>query len=303
MQNLSKTIVIHYSVHELTDYFNWIYFFHAWGFGPRFASIADIHGCDACQAHWLQKFSETEQPKAAEALRLFKEANKLLSQLDSDYRSHAVFRLCRANSIGDNLLLDEIVIPLLRQQRVKRVDDPYLCLSDFVRPIESGQSDMVGVFATTVDQALEQIEEQDPYRQMLLQVLAERIAEATAERLHEYVRKELWGYVPDEQLTIRQLLREEYQGIRPAIGYPSLPDQSISFLLDELLNMNQIGIHLTENGAMTPKASVCGLMIAHPEARYFSVGKIGNDQLQDYAARRRFTLEDARKFLAANLSS
>ena len=119
--------------------------------------------------------------------------------------------------------------------------------------------------------------------------------------MHEHVRKEAWGYAKDENLTIPELLIEKYQGIRPAVGYPSLPDQSVNFLLDELLDMKQIGIKLTENGAMCPHASVCGLMFAHPASEYFSVGKIGEDQLQDYARRRGKSVEEMRKFLAANL--
>ena len=136
---------------------------------------------------------------------------------------------------------------------------------------------------------------------MLVKTLAERLAEAAAEKVHEDIRKKIWGYAPDEKLTKRELLNEEYQGIRPAVGYPSLPDISVNFLLDELLDMKQIGISLTENGMMQPHASVCGLMFAHPASRYFSVGKIGTDQLTDYAKRRGVTVDVMRKYLAANL--
>jgi cobalamin-dependent methionine synthase I len=134
-----------------------------------------------------------------------------------------------------------------------------------------------------------------------VKTLSDRLAEATAEKLHETVRKTIWGYAPDEQLSIEQLHNEEFQGIRPAVGYPSLPDQSVNFLLDELLDMQQIGIHLTENGMMQPHASVSGLMLAHPASRYFSIGKIDEEQLHDYASRRRLPVEQMRKFLAANL--
>ena len=120
--------------------------------------------------------------------------------------------------------------------------------------------------------------------------------------MHEYVRKTAWGYAPDECLSIPDLLAEKFQGIRPAVGYPSLPDQSVNFLLDSLLDMKQIGITLTENGAMRPHASVCGLMLSHPASHYFSIGQIGEDQLNDYARRRGLPVETARKFLAANLS-
>ena len=136
---------------------------------------------------------------------------------------------------------------------------------------------------------------------MLLQTLTDRLAEATAEYLHEKVRKEYWGYAKDESLSIPDLYKVKYQGIRPAIGYPSLPDQLLNFTLDGLLDMSRIGVSLTENGAMYPHASVCGLMFAHPASQYFSVGKIGEDQLADYAGRRGKTVEEMRKFLAANL--
>ena len=135
----------------------------------------------------------------------------------------------------------------------------------------------------------------------LAQLLADRLAEAAAERMHEQVRKDIWGYAKDEQLTIPEMLVEKFQGIRPAVGYPSLPDTSLNFVLDELIDMKQIGIRLTESGAMKPHASVSGLMMAHPQARYFNLGKIGADQLQDYARRRGLPVEVCRKFLASNL--
>ena len=136
---------------------------------------------------------------------------------------------------------------------------------------------------------------------MMMQLLADRLAEATAERMHEEVRKHFWGYAKDEHLSIPEMQIEKFQGIRPAVGYPSLPDTSLNFVLDELLDMKQIGIRLTESGAMKPHASVSGLMMAHPKARYFSIGKIGEDQLRDYACRRGLPVEVCRKFLAANL--
>lgn len=141
----------------------------------------------------------------------------------------------------------------------------------------------------------------DPYNRMMAQLLADRLAEAAAERLHEVVRKEIWGYAKDEQLTIPEMLQERFQGIRPAVGYPSLPDASMNFVIDNLLQFSQIGITLTESGAMRPHASVSGLMISHPEARYFTVGKIGEDQLVDYARRRQLPVDTVRKFLSANL--
>ena len=207
-----------------------------------------------------------------------------------------------ANADGDDLLLNSKRFPLLRQQTAKlKEDDPFLCLSDFVRPLSSGITDKIGAFATTVDAEMERLYAEDDYKRILVQTLSDRLAEATAEKLHEDVRKKLWGYAPDENLSVKDLHNEKYQGIRPAVGYPSLPDQSVNFLLDELLDMKQIVISLTENGMMKPHASVCGLMFAHPASRYFSIGKIGEDQLADYAARRGMSIEETKKFLAANL--
>lgn len=271
--------VLTYAIHDVTPYINWIYFFHAWGFQPK----------------------EDDRAKASEAMQLFKEANRMLNQLDETYHVHAIFRLCKANADGDNLLLDGTRFPLLRQQIPHPDGSPFLCLSDFVRPLASGTPDTVGIFAASCDGEVELLYEDDPYKRMLVQTLADRLAEAATEKMHEYVRKVAWGYAKDENLSIPELLKEKFQGIRPAVGYPSLPDQSVNFLLNELLHMQQIGITLTENGAMRPHATVCGLMLAHPAARYFAVGKIGNDQLEDYARRRGMPINEVKKFLAANL--
>lgn len=251
-------------------------------------------------------FPEEDRNKASEAMQLFKEANRMLDLLDKDYEVRTIFKLCKANSDGDNLVIEKetgqfLVFPLLRQQTPKRDGSPFLCLSDFIRPLSSGIPDTIGAFASCIDADMEGLYEQDPYKHLLVQTLSDRLAEAATEKMHEYVRKEAWGYAKDESLSMPDLLVEKYQGIRPAVGYPSLPDQSINFLLDELLDMKQIGIALTENGAMYPHASVCGLMFAHPAAEYFSVGKIGEDQLEDYARRRGKSTEEMRKFLAANL--
>lgn len=131
----------------------------------------------------------------------------------------------------------------------------------------------------------------------MAQLLADRLAEAAAERMHEQVRKEYWGYAKDEQLTIPEMLIEKFQGIRPAVGYPSMPDTSMNFLLARIIDMKSIGIRLTESGMMQPHASVSGLMFAHPKARYFDLGKIGEDQLRDYAHRRGLPVEMMRKYL------
>lgn len=294
-------MLLTYNIADTAPYINWIYFFHAWGFQPRFATIANLHGCDSCRALWLASFPQADCNKAAEAMQLFKEAQRMLARLEGVLQMKCLFRLCRANADGDNLLLDDITFPLLRQQTPHADDSPYLCLSDFVRPRSSGIADTVGVFASTVQGEAEAACGDDPYRQLLVQTLADRLAEAATERMHLYVRRTAWGYAPDEDLPIADLFQEKFQGIRPAVGYPSLPDQSVNFLIDRLLDLSRIGIRLTENGAMHPHASVSGLMLAHPAARYFAVGRIGHDQLEDYARRRGLPVDEIRKFLAANL--
>lgn len=294
-------MTLHYRIHEVSEYINWVYFFHAWGFQPCHATIADIHGCDACRALWLVRFPEPERAKAAEAMQLFKEAQRMLNQLDEEgFQTHALFRLLEANSEENDLWLAGTRFPLLRQQ-ITHENDIYLCLADFVRPLHSGIKDKVGVFATSADAKLEALYPDDAYKHMLAQTLADRLAEATTEKLHEQVRRRIWSYAADEKLSMKQLHNEEFQGIRPAVGYPSLPDQSVNFLLDELLDMKEIGIRLTKNGMMQPHASVSGLMLAHPASRYFSIGRIDESQLKDYAARRGLPVEEMRKFLGTNL--
>jgi cobalamin-dependent methionine synthase I len=301
-----------YEIRELTPYISWVYFFHAWGFQPRFAAVMGVHNCVACSAGWVASFPKEDRPKAAEALKLFREAQQTLQLMDGRYRVRTACRLCHADADGDDLLLDGHRLPLLRQQSRRPGDGgdkPFLCLSDFVRPLSMARDDepwpgvanTVGVFASTIDADAEASAADDPYRHLLVQTLSDRLAEAATEKLHEYVRKEMWGYAPDEHLSIPQMLLEKFQGIRPAVGYPSLPDQSVNFIIDELLDLGSIGISLTENGAMKPHASVCGLMFAHPAAEYFAVGRIADDQLHDYARRRGISADDVRKFLSANL--
>ena len=281
-----------YEIHEVQPYINWDYFYYAW---------------------------QLRTPDQQQQCRV--EAEQVLAQLEGRYRSHALFERFDCHSHGDDVVItppsklstlnsklstlnchpspftlnpEPFTLPLLRQQQGE-----CLCLSDFIHP----EHDYIGVFATTVDMGLETDFDQDPYQKMMVQLLADRLAEATAERLHEEVRKEIWGYAPDEHLTMAELHTEKFQGIRPAVGYPSLPDTSLNFVLDKLLAFRQIGIRLTESGAMKPHASVSGLMIALPEAHYFSIGKIGEDQLHDYAHRRGLPVETLRKFLSTLLSN
>ena len=281
-----------YSISELSPYINWPYFYFAW------------------QVH-----------DPSEKSRLRHEAESLLSTLEGKYFAFALFELFPAHSSGDDIVISSppesggepegrgglnsglhTRIPCLRQQQGP---PPYLCLSDFLAPLSplpsEGQGEVIGLFATSVSPGLESDFDSDPYLKMMTQLLADRLAEAAAERMHEQVRKDFWGYAADENLSIPDMLVEKFQGIRPAVGYPSLPDTSLNFIINDLIDMSQIGIRLTESGAMKPHASVSGLMFAHPQARYFSIGKIGEDQLLDYASRRGLPLELCRKFLASNL--
>ncbi len=276
-------MIIDYDIHQLTPYINWDYFLYAWG----------MHNKPADERRKLQQ-----------------EAEQVLADLEGRYRAHALFLLVDAHSENDDIVLsDGRRIPLLRQQQP---GSECLCLADFISPVHSQCSHLpsslihltskLGLFATTVDMGLEKDFDHDAYQKMMVQLLADRLAEAAAECMHEAVRKHYWGYAPDEQLTMQQLHSEQFQGIRPAVGYPSLPDTSLNFVLNEVLDFHQIGIRLTESGAMRPHASVSGLMMAHPQARYFAVGTIGNDQLTDYARRRGLPVEVMRKFLSSNLS-
>ena len=289
-----SSIIRSYSIEEATPYINWIYFFHAWGMEPRFASIAEVHDCPACRTRWLATFAPEEQAKAREAATLYTDAIALLRHWTDGVKCQAICLLTKANSEGDDILIEgHTRLPLLRQQQAGK-SGYTLCLSDFVRPTASGVPDTIGLFATAAH-----VPPCD--NTLLASTLADRLAEATAERLHEEVRKYHWGYAREEQLTMRELHAEAFQGIRPAVGYPSLPDQSVNFILDDLLDFSQIGITLSDNGAMKPSSSVSGLMIAHPQAHYFAIGTIGTDQLRDYARRRDLKIEKLRSFLASNL--
>lgn len=235
-------------------------------------------------------------------MQLYQDANRLLVKLDYVIQTHARIDLLPANSDGDDILVwderrDVHRLPMLRQQHGEQCK----CLADYLLPVERDQHDQIGLFVASVDQQMEELYPEDSYLHMLAQTLADRLAEATAELVHQMVRTRLWGYSPDEQFTPHQLFNEAYQGRRPAVGYPSIPDQSINFLLDELLDMSQIGVSLTESGAMRPHASTSGLMISHPALRHFAVGSISPEQLADYARRRGLDISIVRKYLAANL--
>jgi len=281
-----------YAIHEAASYINWLYFFHAWGFPSRYSSIATVHGCVACRQNWLQAFPEEERERAEQAMKLYDEAQQLLREWDeAGYCTVFSVRLMEANSDGEDIVLSETGrrIPFLRQQNAQD-GKPCYCLADFVRPVSFGKTDKIGVFASTVPSEI-------PIKGLEESLVADRLAEATAELGHLQTRREWWGYAPEEHLTVDDLFAEKYQGKRPAVGYPSLPDQSICFVLSDLLDFPALGITLTENGAMMPHASTCGFMFAHPATCHFSVGKVGEDQLQDYARRRGVEADYLRKFL------
>ena len=295
-----------YTVREVAPYINWIYYFHAWGMGPRFATVTNVHNCPSCRAAWIASFPTEEQAKAHEAMKLYDEATSLLHQWANKPICHALFLLAEAYSEGDDIIINgNTRLPFLRQQHAGK-SGYTLCLSDFIREVSPTMSkgelanitNTIGLFATTVSQPPNFHLSSFNFQ---LSTLSDRLAEATAEKMHEEVRKHYWGYTPKENLTIHELHKECFQGIRPAVGYPSLPDQSINFLIDELLHLEDIGITLSENGAMYPHSSISGFMFAHPKAQYFSVGNISEEQFIDYAKRRGLTLNQAKKFLAAIL--
>ena len=267
-----KRHIFHYEISEVTPYIDWSYLLHAWGLTGK----ATEHTAE----------------------EVINDAKAILDKAEGRYRTNALFALCEAKGADDDIIIEDRNFPLLRQQHTQ-TDKPNLCLSDFVSP----HGDKIGLFATTIDGTFGTGHSDDPYHHLLAQTLADRLAEATASLMHKQIRtqKELWGYSQHEELTIKELLQEKNQGIRPAVGYPSLPDQSIIFEIDKIVNLDEIGITLTPNGAMTPHASVCGMIFAHPQACYFAVGRISDEQLADYAQRRGTTPPELKKYLSRNI--
>ena len=257
-------------------------------------SIAEARG----YINW-KPFYATWKVEETNAAQLYKDAESLLDELERDVTCDikACVGILPAYRDGEAVVVSGERIEMLRQQK-KTESNVSLSLCDYIAP----KNDFVGVFAVTVgrqihDLILQAQERDDDYRAMLMQTVADRLVEAATEYIHKRVRIELWGYAIDEIENTTNLLRQYYQGIRPAVGYPSLPDQSVIFQLDKLIDLNEIGISLTENGAMLPASSICGLMIAHSESRYFVIGDIGVDQRTDYARRKGFSSEELKKFL------
>lgn len=294
------------SLREIVPFIHWTFFFMAWRLNGKYDDIQSVCDCGSCRTGWLQKFSGLEREKAEEALKLYKDAQEMLRRfLDEKIVTiNALVGIFPAHSDEDDIYAEKdnqvIKIPTLRQQAPSS-DGFCYSLADFIKPSD----DYVGVFVNTVlgaEAFAETFEkEDDMYHSILIKTLSDRLAEATAEWLHYKVRKEIWGYAPNEKQDVNEMFKTHYQGIRPAVGYPSLPDQSIIFTLDKLVDFNSLGISLTENGAMFPNASVSGLMFDHPKSKYFNIGKIDEQQFQDYAKRCGKSPEVLRKWLASNL--
>jgi len=284
----------------LAPYIDWTFFFHAWQLRGRYPRILD------------------DPEKGDEARKLFADAQAMLKRVIAEkwLRARAVVGLFPANARGDDLLIYEdeegkqvlTVFHMLRKQGRQPEGQYNESLADFVAPVESGKVDWIGAFACTagegIDEKIGQFEaDHDDYSSLMLKALADRLAEALAEWLHERVRKDLWGYASEEVLTNEELIAEKYQGIRPAMGYPASPDHTEKDLLWALLEAeDHTGIWLTESKAMVPTAAVSGLYFAHPQARYFAVGRLGKDQIEEYARRKSMPVEEVERWLGQNLA-
>ncbi len=283
---------------EIAEYIDWTFFFHAWELKGKFPEVLD-------------------HPRYGAAARdLYANATSMLDQLiaGGGLTANGVYGLWPANSEGDDIVLyadrersaEVSRFPMLRQQKVKADDKPQYSLADFVAPRESGLIDHVGAFAVTTGIGADDLAKAhegrlDDYSSIMVKALADRLAEAFAEMMHARVRRE-WGYGADENLAKEDLVAERYRGIRPAFGYPACPDHLPKGRLFDLLNAPEIGITLTESFAMMPAASVSGIYLQHPQARYFAVGPITRDQVESYAGRMGMTTEEIERWLAPNLA-
>lgn len=293
------TLLSDYPVDEIKEYINWNFFFQVWQIKGKFPQLLnDIHFGD-------------------QATILYNDARKMLRVVAAKkmLRANAVLGLFPANAVGDDIEVytDETrrqvktVLHQLRQQNAKTDSGHNLCLADFVASKESGIKDYVGAFTVAAGIGLEKWtryfeENNDDFEIILLKALADRLAEAFTELVHQKVRRELWGYAPDEKLEPEELFAEEYQGIRPAYGYPACPDHAEKRKIFDLLHAEEsTGVTLTENFAMNPVSSVSGLFLAHPQSKYFMLGKITREQVEDYAKRKGAPVEVAERWLGQNL--
>lgn len=287
-----------YDLEELVRRFDWTPFFRTWDLKGSYPSIL-------------------EDPKQGEAARgLYKDALEMIEKIISEkwIEARAVVGFWPAQAEDEAVVLSDpdtgkniAGFHLLRQQVRKREGRPNYSLADFVAPKETGLKDYLGGFVVTagggVDEKAKEFEAMgDDYNAILLKALADRFAEAFAERMHERVRKEFWGYAADEKLSNEEIIRERYQGIRPAPGYPACPDHSEKRTLFRILEAEKhTGVSLTENFAMWPAASVSGFYFSHPKAHFFGIGKLAKDQVEDYAKKRGLSIEQAEKNLKPNL--
>jgi 5-methyltetrahydrofolate--homocysteine methyltransferase len=253
---------------------------------------------------------------------LFDDANRMLDEVISKklLKAKGVIGFYEANAVGDDVVIkeensqsqiqnlkSEMTFNFLRQQNEKAADQPYLCLADFVAQKESGKQDYMGMFAVTAGIGIEPLieayeKDHDDYNSIMIKSIADRLAEAFAEKMHELVRKEYWGFAKDENLTDEEIIKEKYDSIRPAPGYPACPDHTEKRKLFDLLQAETTtGITLTENFAMYPTAAVSGFYFANPGSKYFAVGKIQKDQVEEYAKRKNVSVEYVEKWLAPNL--
>ncbi|MCB9017505.1 MAG: vitamin B12 dependent-methionine synthase activation domain-containing protein [Paludibacteraceae bacterium] len=296
------------AMEPVLPYIDWTYFFHAWRMSGSYAGLETLCGCEACKQKWLLNIPKEGRDKAEEAMNLFFDARDMLGVVlrEKWFKLNVALYFSKARSTGDEIEFLEdgavtLSLPLLRQQHVGERSGYCLSLADFISP----KHDYIGAFAVTVQGADVKSacyrESGDDYSALLIESVAARLAEASSEWLHLQVRRNLWGYAPHESLSRDEVKASKYQGIRPAVGYPSLPDQSVIFDLDNLLHLERIGVRLTENGAMQPSSTICGLYISHPKSSYFMVGKIGKDQLEEYAEKRGKTAEEMRKWLGGVL--
>jgi 5-methyltetrahydrofolate--homocysteine methyltransferase len=319
---LGLTVLEDYSLAELAKYIDWTPFFMTWRLRGAYPKIFE------------------DAQVGEEAKKLFNDAQALLKDIikNKSLKAKAVFGLFPSNSVGDDIKLYSVddkvhewtcekhgdkhqkvlqvgntdktvaTLNMLRTQRqMEEAASANPCLADYIAPVDSGRVDYMGAFCVTTGEGLEElsakfIKDQDDYNLIMVKALADRLAEAFAERLHEKVRKEYWGYAPTEKFSHEDLVREKYQGIRPAPGYSACPDHLQKKTLFNLLDVNKtIGVTLTESMAMIPPSSVSGWYFAHPDSRYFNVGKISRDQLEDYAKRNGLTVSVMEKWLSANL--
>jgi len=288
-----------YPLEQIVPFIDWSPFFHTWELKGVFPRILD------------------DPATGAQARKLYDDARALLERVVSrrELRAHAVYGFWPANAVGDDIEVyaDEnrsrvlTVFHTLRQQIEKRSGQYNQALADFIAPKESGRIDYIGGFAVTAGVGLEELcsrfeRDLDDYNSIMSKALADRLAEAFAELLHKRAREE-WGYGRGENLKPEDLIKERYRGIRPAPGYPAQPDHTEKRLLFDLLQPERsVGVHLTESFAMTPASSVSGLYFSHPDAKYFALGKIERDQVEDYSRRKGMELKEVERWLAPNLS-